>query len=151
MSQQEFESPQEERETYQPKYPYSWSEQERQKALPRDEPPISYPTYSDASDGQADQPQVPWWARPQPNQTGPIVLAFLIIIAILIALAAGGLSIAGMIFGSLLHLAGLLIGAILVLLICVILLIALVLSLIRRALGRAFGPRQALNRRPPES
>lgn len=151
MSQQEFESPQEEREIVQPKYPYSWSDQEPQKALPRDEPPITYGTYSGSPEYQAGQPQVPWWARPQPNQTGPIIFAFIIIIAILITLVMGGLSIAGIVFGSLLHLAGLLIGAIFALLICFILLIALVLSLIRRAFGRAFSSRQVLNRRPPGS
>ena len=151
MSQQEFESSQEEREIIQPKYPYSWSDQETQKALPRDEPPITYGTSAGSSEYQAGQPQVPWWARPQPNQTGPIIFAFIIIIVILIALAMGGLSIAGIVFGSLLHLAGMLIGAIVVLLICIISLIALALSLIRRAFSRAFSSKQAPNRRAPGS
>jgi predicted lipid-binding transport protein (Tim44 family) len=151
MSQQEFESSPEEREVIQPKYPYSWSGQEIQKALPRDEPPITYGTYADSPEDQAGQPQVPWWARPQPNQTGPLIFAFIIIIVILIGLVLGGLSIAGIVFGSLLHLAGMLIGALVVLLICIISLIALVLSLIRRAFSRAFSSRQAPNRRAPGS
>ena len=147
MSQQEFEPPQEEEETYQPKYPYTWSDREQQRGMPRDEPPSTYGTY--APEYQVGQPQVPWWARPQPNQNGPVIFAAIVIIAILLTLVMGGLSVVGVVFGSLLHLAGLLIGAIFALLVCLILLIVLVFSLIRRAFGRTLSSRQTFNRRPP--
>ncbi len=147
MSQQEFEPSQEETEMYRPKYPYTWSDGEQPAAMPRDEPPSTYGTY--APQYQVGQPQVPWWARPQPGQTGPIILAAMGIIAILLTLVMGGLGIVGIIFASLLHLAGLLIGAIFALLICFVLLIVLVLSLLRRAFGKTFGSSQTLNRRPP--
>lgn len=147
MSQQEFEPPQEGTEVYRPKYPYTWSDQEQQRALPRDEPPSTYGTY--APEYQVGQPQVPWWARPQPNQNGPIIFAAIVIIAILVTLAMGALSIVGVVFGSLLHLAGLLIGAIFALLICIILLIMLIFSLVRRAFGKTSGSHPALTRRPP--
>ncbi len=149
MSQQEFEPPQGDKEVYQPKYPYTWSDGEQQGALPRDEPPITYGTYSGSSHYQVGQPQVPWWARPQPNQNGPVIFALIVIIAILITLVMGGLSIVGVVFGSLLHLAGLLIGALFALLVCFALLVFLIVSLIRRAFGKTAGSRQMFNRRPP--
>ncbi|HEY1348764.1 MAG TPA: hypothetical protein VGF67_03970 [Ktedonobacteraceae bacterium] len=145
---EEFEAPQQAQSIYQPKYPYTWSDQEQQGALPRDEPPITYGLYPGAPDSQgyqAGQPMVPWWARPQPGQNGPLIFAAIVIIALLVTLIMGGLGIAGIIFGSFAHLAGIVIGAFIAVLICFILLVTLVLSLLRRALSS----RHRFYRRPP--
>jgi hypothetical protein len=140
MSQQEFEPQQSpDKEIYQPQYPYSWSNQ-GQEGMPRDEPPGSYGEYRDQQNAQAGQPQVPWWARPQPQQNGPFIFAAIIALAILITFIIGALGIAGVIIGALAHILGFIIGAIIALIIFVTLLTLLILNLIWRSLGRIFGP-----------
>jgi hypothetical protein len=136
MSQQEFE-PQSasENEIYEPRYPYGWSPLERE-GMPRDEPPSSYGVYQEYQAGQA---QVPWWARPQPNQMGPFVFAGVVVLVILITLLAGVLGIAGIVIGSLAHIVGVIIGASLALLLFAVLMVFLVLSLVWRALGKTSG------------
>lgn len=136
MSQQEFEpQPASEKEVYEPQYPYSWSQQE-QEGMPRDEPPSGYGVYREYQAGQA---QVPWWARPQPNQMGPFVFAGIVALAILITLLTGALGIAGVVIGSLAHIMGIIIGAAVALLIFAVLLVFLIISLILRALGKSSG------------
>lgn len=143
MSQQEFEPQQQpDKEIYQPQYPYSWSDQERE-GMPRDEPPGNYGEYQGQpgyQDDQVAQTQVPWWARPQPHQNGPFVFAVVVALAILIVFVLGALGIAGVVIGSLAHIVGILIGAICALIVFAALLVFLVLSLVWRALGKAFGP-----------
>jgi hypothetical protein len=138
MSQQEFEPrrQQPDEEVYQPQYPYAWSDQPQQEGMPRDEPPINY----DRQAGyQAGQSQVPWWARPQPQQNDPFRFAAIVGIAILVILLMGALGIAGVVLGALGHILGVILGAILALLIFVFLLVFLILGLIFRAIGRSFG------------
>lgn len=148
MSQrEEFEAPQQEKGIYQPKYPYTWSDQE-QEALPRDEPPGAYGLHAGqvgSQEYQANQPLVPWWARPQPGQSGPLIFAAIVMIAILLTLIMAGLGIVGIVFGSLAHIAGMVLGAIVAVLICFVLLVTLVLSLLRRALFS----RRRFQQRPP--
>jgi hypothetical protein len=144
--QEEFETPKQERDVYQPKYPYTWSDQEQQGALPRDEPLITHGLHSarmQAPGYRVSQPQVPWWARPQPDQSGPIIFAVIVFIAILLTLVMGALGIVGIVLGSLAHLVGVVLGALVALLICCVLLVTLIVSLLRRALGS----RQRPNRR----
>jgi hypothetical protein len=146
--QEEFDAPQQAQDIYQPKYPYTWSDQEQQRALPRDELPITYGLHPDtpgAPGYQVSQPVVPWWARPQPGQNGPLIFAAIVAIALLLTLIMGGLGIAGIVFGSLAHLAGIVIGAIIAVLVCFVLLVTLVLSLLRRALSS----RPGFYRHPP--
>lgn len=148
MSQQEeFEPPQQARDLYQPKYPYTWSEQEQQGALPRDEPPIAYglhPGQMPAAGYQSGQPQVPWWARPQPGQGGPLIIAAVVLIAFLLALVLGALGIVGIVLGSLANLAGVVVGALVLLLACCALLVTLMVTLLRRASGSRRGTNRRL-------
>jgi len=147
MSQQEFEPQQQpDQETYQPQYPYSWSDQPQQEGMPRDEPPINYNSsvgrsgYQEYGSGQTRGTQVPWWARPQPRQTSSFGFMAILALVILLTLVLGGLGVAGVVFGALLHILGVIIGAIFILLLFAFLLILLVLGLIGRTLRRAFGP-----------
>jgi len=144
--QEEFEPAQQERDVYQAKYPYTWSEQERQGALPRDEPPIAYglhPGQVPSAGYQQGPPQVPWWARPQPGQSGPLIIAAVLFIAFLLALVMGALGIVGIVLGSLANLAGVVVGALVLLLACCAVLVTLIISLLRRASGS----RRRINRR----
>ncbi|HEU5380902.1 MAG TPA: hypothetical protein VFV38_36225 [Ktedonobacteraceae bacterium] len=141
MSQQEFE-PRHQRfdeETYQPHYPYTWSEQAQREGMPRDELPLNY----SAQQSQYDTPgqaQVPWWARPQPQQNGPFAFAAIVAIVVVIVLILGALGILGGILGGLGHLLGVLLGIAFALLIFVFLLVFLVLNLIGRMVRRALRP-----------
>jgi hypothetical protein len=143
--QEEFEPPQQEKDVYRPVYPSTWSDRERQRALPRDEPPIAYGlrTGQVPAGYRMNQPQVPWWARPQPGQSGPFIFAAVVFIAILLSLVMGALGILGIAFGGLGHLVGIVLGALVLLLACCALLVTLIVFLLRRA----FGPRQRINRR----
>ena len=149
MSQQEFE-PRKQRpdeEIYQPHYPYNWSGQDQQAGMPRDEPPS---TYSAQSGERYDVPgtaQVPWWARPQPQQNGSLTFAAIVAIVIVLTLVMGALGIVGVVLGSLAHILGVILGAIFALLIFVCLLVCLILSLVGRAIGRAVRPSGAFDRR----
>lgn len=143
MSQQEFEPrrQQSDEEIYRPNYPYNWSNQAEREGLPRDEPPGGYGSYEGQS-SQANyqqQGQVPWWARPQRQQSGLSMFAVIVTIVILIALLMGGLGLVGIVLGSIAHILGVLLGAIFAMGIFVILLIFILIAIIRRALGRAFG------------
>lgn len=147
MSQQEFESRgrQADDEIYRPQYPYHWSEHP-EEGMPRDEPPGAYdaPAEQPGQSGQAGyqdyqtgRAQVPWWARPQPRQNGPVAFTAIVAVLILIVVIIGVLSIAGVVLGSLAHLLGVLLGAIFALLIFVLLLVLLILALVGVALRRA--------------
>lgn len=146
MSQQEFEprGPRSENEIYQPHYPYNWSDQ-HEEGMPRDEPPGAYdapagqPRQTGYQPYQTGQAQVPWWARPQPQQNGPRTFAALVTLAVLIIVLMGALGIIGVILGSLAHLIGILLGAIFALLIFVFLVVLFIIALVWRAIGRAFG------------
>lgn len=140
MSQQEFE-PQERQsgeEIYRPQYPYAWSERPEQEGMPRDEPPASYGRHAGPQAHQPAQPQVPWWARPQPQQNGPYVFVAIVALAIILALVTGALGIVGIVLGSIGHILVMILGAIFALLIFTVLLVLLILSLVFRALGRSF-------------
>lgn len=143
MSQQEFEprGQQANDEIYQPHYPYNWSGQHKE-GMPRDEPPGTYGSaseqagYQNASAGPA---QVPWWARPQPQQHKPLTFVALLALVIFIFVLTGGLGIAGAVLGSLAHLLGALLAAILGLLIIVCLLIFLIIALVLRTVSGLLG------------
>ncbi len=141
MGQQEFESQgqQFDEEIYQPQYPYTWSGQPQQEGMPRDELPGNYSTRGDQGH-QHDQPQVPWWARPQPQQNGPLVFAAIVALVILLTLVAGVIGIVGIVLGSLGHLLAVILGAIFALLVFVILLVFLILSLVFRTVRRGTRP-----------
>lgn len=154
MSQQEFE-PRRQRpdeEIYQPNYPYNWSDQAEQEGLPRDEPPGGYGVYRDQSgqsryQRQPGQGQVPWWARPQRQQSGLSMFAVIVALVVLITLLMGGLGLVGLILGSIAHVVGVLLGALFALGIFVILFVLILIAIIRRALGRAFGAPWRYDRR----
>jgi hypothetical protein len=147
MSQQEFESPRQrpDEEIYQPQYPYAWSDQVEQEGMPRDEPPINYSAQM-GRDGAPARAQVPWWARPQPQQNSRLGLVGLVLLLILLASVMGGLGLVGVILGGIAHLLGIILVAILALLLFVFLLVIIIVSLIGRALSRAFGGSSRGNR-----
>ena len=135
MSQQEFE----------PRRQRSWQQEE---GLPKDEPAGSY----DMPEGQEgygeyqQRPaQVPWWARPQLHQSNSLRFSGIIALVVVVLGVLGGLGIAGVVLGALIHLIGIFIGAIFVLFIFVFVLVMLIIASIWRAIGRAVGydPRSA--------
>ena len=146
MSHQEFEprGQRSEDEIHRPHYPYNWSDQ-HEEGMPRDEPPGAYDAPMDQSrqagyqSYQAGQAQVPWWARPQPQQHGPRTFAAIVALAVFIIVCMGALGIIGVVLGSLAHLIGVLLGAIFALLIFVFLVVFFILALVWRAIGRAVG------------
>ena len=150
MSQQEFEPRQHQadEELYQNDYP-SWPEQ--QEGMPKDEPPGGY-AYS-AQEGQQNtyrayrEGQVPWWARPQPQQSSSMAFAGIVLIAIVILFVVGGMGLLGLILGSLAHLLAVVLGAIFALFIFFLCLIFVIFALIRRALRRTFGIPSRYDRR----
>jgi hypothetical protein len=154
MSQQEFEprGQQPDEEIYRPHYPYNWSGQ-REEGMPRDELPGAYDAPASqagrvgSQNYQAGQAQVPWWARPQPQQYNHSGFIALIVIVMLVVVLMGGLGIVGVVLGSLLHVLGVLLGAIFALFIFVVLLVFLILMMIRRALSRTFGLSSVNDRR----
>lgn len=146
MSQQEFEPQQQaNKDIYRAQYPYSWSDQAQQEGMPRDEPPSNYDApagqsgYQEVRQGEIWNAQVPWWARPQPRQTSSSGFLLIVVIVIVITLALGGLGIAGVVFGALLHILGILLGAIFALLLFALLLLFLILAMIRRAIRNVLG------------
>jgi predicted lipid-binding transport protein (Tim44 family) len=141
MSQQEFEPrAMQSEEEHRPQYPYNWSKQRQQQGLPRDEPPQNYGAPSGAQTSAPARQQVPWWARPQPQQHNS--LAFVVIVALLVVLvlAMGGLGIIGVVLGILAHLLGIVLGAVFALVLFIFLLILLILFLIGRAISGVFRP-----------
>ncbi|HEX7735557.1 MAG TPA: hypothetical protein VF458_11870 [Ktedonobacteraceae bacterium] len=131
MSQQEFEP-----------------RRQRGEGVPKDEPAGAYGVpesqeeyqegYRNYRSGQG-QGQVPWWARPQPQQWNRSRFAGVLMIAILVLVLMGALGITGAVLGSLAHLLGIIIGAIFALFIFVFVLVLLILAIIWRAIGRATG------------
>lgn len=147
MSQQEFEPrrQQSNEEIYQPQYPYAWSGQSQQEGMPRDEPPLNYSAQQDQYNASG-QAQVPWWARPQPQQNGPMTFAAIVAIAIALIFVMGMLGVLGVVLGSIGHILGVILGAIFALIIFVFLLVFLILGLVGRAVSRAFRPFGAYDR-----
>jgi hypothetical protein len=149
MDQQEFE-PQEQQtgeEIHRPQYPYTWSDRPEQEGMPRDEPPGSYGGRSGSQAHQPVQPQVPWWARPQPQQSGPYVFATVLALAVVLALVTGALGIVGIVLGTIGHILVMILGAIFALLIFAVLLVILVLTLVFRTLGRGMRAFRRYDRR----
>lgn len=138
MSKQEFEPQRQEseEEVHEAQYPYTWSNEEQQKGMPRDEPHSGYSTRS----GERSRYHLPWWARPQPRQNGnSLALAGFILLIALLLLVFGGLGVIGLILGSIAHILGVILGAILALFIFIFLFVIIIVSIVGRALGRAFG------------
>jgi hypothetical protein len=141
MSQQEFEprSAQSEEE-HRPQYPYRWSAQHRQEGLPKDEPPQNYGAPRGERTSAPGRQQVPWWARPQPQQHNSLAFAAIVALLVVLILAMGGLGIIGVVLGSLAHLLGIILGAIFALIIFIFLLVFLILFLVSRAISNVFRP-----------
>src|SRR5258707_5618657 len=135
MSQQEFE-------------PRRRQSRQQEEGLPKDEPAGSY-DMPEGQEGygeyQQKPAQVPWWARPQIQQSNSLRFSGIIALAVVVLVVLGGLGIARMVLGALVHLIGVFIGAIFVLFIFVFALVVLILASIWRAIGRAAGydPRAA--------
>lgn len=144
MGQQEFE-PQEQPydEEMDPlRYPYSWSDQPRQRGMPRDERPGISTTWSRQTgslSAQLSSVPMPSRGRPQPRHHDPLVVAAVVTLIIFLILVATFAALVSFLDGTSLFdltIAWVAWGAALALLVFVCLLIALVLRLVFRAVGQ---------------
>lgn len=148
MSQNELEpqGPQTQEEIDQPRYPYAWPASAQPEGGPRDEPPMTYTT-SSTQQGEKSA-QVPWWARPQPQQNGTRTLIIAAIISLLLMFLLGAVGIVGLLIGIAGQILGVIIGAITALFVFGVVLIFLLGSLIVYAVRRNSG---STNRDRPRS